>query len=165
MIIYQWSESELSGQSSLAGANQLPSGFQSESLFWYAVACLHYCSRHKSSSDNTYYVIKILSAHATLDIDAKYSPEQVLLNELIASVDPSHPAQKHWLSAITRFRIESVAGNHICLVLPLMDGSIIDLEPPARTRFAIPVAKLQILGCKTYSWIHTPWILNQSVHI
>lgn len=82
--------------------------------------------RHKSDTSIPYVAIKILTADATNLIDAKCSPE-LAVNELISSdsaAAAAHTGRQHCLSILNSFRIKSVAGNHICLVLPLMDGWI-----------------------------------------
>lgn len=106
---------------------------QSDAVAWWPGA-------YRDKAERTYVAIKILSAHATLLIDAKLNPE-IIVNELVSSADRSHPGYNYCLSSITSFRIKSIAGKHICLVLPLMNGSIIDLHPLTGTRFEVSTAK------------------------
>lgn len=125
--------------SSSVGVHLLLFGSQSEPTT-QSVILKFKASSHRHKTTHEYVAIKILSAHATLLIDGKLNPE-IIVNELISSADSSHPGHQKCLSTTTTFRINSIAGKHICLVLPLMNGSIIDLRPPAGNLFAMPVAK------------------------
>ena len=89
--------------------------------------------------------MKILSAHASREVDAGRLRELGILRT-IAAAAPSHRGFPHVLHFLHEFTFESFHGNHICIVTDVLSYSVSNLkkelpDPRLPLKFILRIVK------------------------
>ena len=79
------------------------------------------------SREDRHVAIKILSAHASKELQAGQNIERDALRT-VSSTSPLHPGFKHVIHLFHEFTFESFAGQHICFVTDVLSFSAPDLR-------------------------------------
>jgi len=77
--------------------------------------------------DNRNVALKVLSAHASREIEAGRLRECDLLQK-VTSTSPLHRGFKHVIHLLHEFTFESFAGRHICFVIDVLSYSVPSLQ-------------------------------------
>ena len=76
--------------------------------------------------DERHVALKILSAHATGEIDAGRLRELTILRTITA-MDDSHPGHAHVVHLLHEFTFDSFYGKHICFVTDVLSLSVTNM--------------------------------------
>ena len=81
----------------------------------------------QSVRDNCYVALKILSAHASREIEEGRLKERDILRK-VSSASPTHHGYNHVVHLFHEFEFESFAGHHVCFVTDVLSYSVPSLQ-------------------------------------
>ena len=80
-----------------------------------------------ANREDRHVALKVLSAHASREIEAGRLGERELLRK-VTNVSPSHHGFKHVIHLLHEFTFESSVGRHICFVTDVLSYSVPSLQ-------------------------------------
>ncbi|EJD00046.1 kinase-like protein, partial [Fomitiporia mediterranea MF3/22] len=104
----------------------------------------------RDRKDDRFVALKILSSHASREIEAGRLKERDILRK-VSSAAPSHHGYQHVVHLLHEFEFESFAGRHICFVTDVLSYSVPNLleelpDPRLPLKFILRITKHVLKG-------------------